>query len=221
MTIAEWITAISGKIAEIKSQIPFLYNAGIEEGREAERSDFWDKHQDYGDRTNYRYAFYQWREDNYFPQHDFVLKGQFGNMFQYTQIKSTKKLMDCQYKGTVSSVFANTSTLEKITLLKVYDYTVFTNWFTGTTGLKNITFTDDSVISNDISFESCTLLEMASIENIVETLSETVSGKTLTLSKTAVNTAFGIDVDNETTYPEGSLYYNLRHSRDNWSFNYI
>jgi hypothetical protein len=40
------------------------------------------------------------------------------------------------------------------------------------------------------------------------------------LSKAAVNNAFGIDVDDASTYPEGSEYYNLRYSKSNWTFNY-
>lgn len=63
-------------------------------------------------------------------------------------------------------------------------------------------------------------LNKESLTSIFNTLSTTTSGLTVTLSKTAVNNAFGIDVDDESTYPEGSEYYTLRHSKDNWTVIY-
>ena len=63
-------------------------------------------------------------------------------------------------------------------------------------------------------------LDKASITSIINALSSTATGQTLTISKTAINNAFGINIDNESTYPEGSEYYNLRNSKSNWTFNY-
>lgn len=83
--------------------------------------------------------------------------------------------------------------------------------------LKNVVF--EGVIGVSFTIPNSPLTK-ASITNIVEHLSTTATGKTLTLKKTAVNEAFGIDVDDETTYPEGSEFYTLRHSKDNWTFSY-
>lgn len=66
-----------------------------------------------------------------------------------------------------------------------------------------------------------TKLNKASITSIFNALSSTTTGLSVTVSKTAVNNAFGINVDDETTYPEGSEYYILRHSKDNWTINYM
>lgn len=86
--------------------------------------------------------------------------------------------------------------------------------------LERITMMEGSVWAVSISFSGCTKLDKASHISIINTLSSTTSGLTVTFSKTAVNNAFGIDVDDPTTYPEGSEWYELRNSRSNWTFAY-
>ena len=109
-------------------------------------------------------------------------------------------------------------TIDKL-ILNAKGTNTFTSTFDGCTNLKNITI--EGVIGNDIRFTQCTKLTKESLTSIIEHLSGSTSGKTLTLSKTAVKNAFGINVDDESTYPEGSEYYTLRHSKDNWTFNYV
>lgn len=90
--------------------------------------------------------------------------------------------------------------------------------FQYSTKLEYIGF--EGVIASSIDLGSCPLIK-ESITKLFNTLSATTEGKTVTLKKLAVNTAFGINVDDETTFPEGSEYYTLRHSKDNWTVNYI
>lgn len=83
-------------------------------------------------------------------------------------------------------------------------------------------FTNDSEIAqNGIVLDYATSLSKESIANIINTLSTTTSGLSITFNKKSVNTAFGINVDDVTTYPEGTEYYNLRHSKDNWTISYV
>ena len=63
-------------------------------------------------------------------------------------------------------------------------------------------------------------LSKASIMSLINALSPTITGGTAIFSKTAINNAFGINVDDQTTWPEGSEYYTLRHSKDNWTISY-
>ena len=56
---------------------------------------------------------------------------------------------------------------------------------------------------------------MGSVKFDTTHLAEGVTGASITLSKTAVNNAFEIDVDDTTTYPEGSEFYVLRNSKNN------
>lgn len=116
--------------------------------------------------------------------------------------------------------FYSCSKLTKIEKLMINDNgnQQFNSSFNGCSALTDITFS--GVIGQNISFSSSPL-NKASIENIIGCLSISATGKTLTLKKSAVNTAFGINVDDETTYPEGSEYYELRHSKDNWTISYV
>lgn len=90
------------------------------------------------------------------------------------------------------------------------------NAFVGTSKLETLFI--EGVIGNDFLVQS-NVLNRASIESIVNHLSDE-KGATLTLRKLAVNKAFNINVDDPTTYPEGSEYYTLRNSKSNWTFNY-
>jgi hypothetical protein len=62
-------------------------------------------------------------------------------------------------------------------------------------------------------------LNKASIESIINALSATESGLTVTFSKTAVNNAFEIDIDDESTWTFEWLA--LRGTKSNWTFNYV
>lgn len=79
--------------------------------------------------------------------------------------------------------------IETIDELIVKPENVFTNTFINNTALTNITF--GGTIGNDISFQWQKNLSKKSIQSIIEHLSASTSGKTLTLSKAAVTSAFG------------------------------
>lgn len=85
-------------------------------------------------------------------------------------------------------------TIEKI-ILNNQGNQPFSNTFNYLTALENITF--EGVIGQDINFQWSTKLTKASITNIIEHLSLNASGKTLTLSKTAADTAFPCWYENE------------------------
>ena len=114
-------------------------------------------------------------------------------------------------------------TIEKI-ILGSYNHN-FTDAFYACTALEDITF--EGVISTNIAFAYTysgenygSPLTKASITSIVNALSST-TGATVTLLDDTVNKAFGIDVNDPSTYPEGSEYYKLRWSKPNWTFNYL
>jgi hypothetical protein len=109
-------------------------------------------------------------------------------------------------------------TIDKIKLNGGHHHNISNDTFKNCTALKNIAF--ENYISGSINFQ-WSPLSKESITNIIEHLHPTKTEQTLTLNKAAVNEAFGINVDDETTYPEGSEYYNLRHSKDNWTFSYV
>ena len=88
----------------------------------------------------------------------------------------------------------------------------------GLGSLKHIVI--EGKIGSTVNMKSSSKLTKDSIISIVNALYENASNKTITFSKTAINREFGIDVDNASTYPEGSEYYNLRYSKSNWDFAY-
>lgn len=221
-------TSVHGRISYLDDNIPNVYMAGFEDGKSSGTEDdylntFWDlfQQQDGKERTNYRYAFYDNYPDDIFkPKYPFKCKGNCSNMFQYAKMTKIEQTIDFSEStmSSIGSVFANTTSLETISDLRIKSGLNMLNWFTHATALKNITIT--GIIDLDANFQYSPL-SADSIRNIVGCLSPDASGKTLTLNKAAVNAAFVIDVDDEASYPVGSEYYNLRHSRDNWNFNYI
>lgn len=78
--------------------------------------------------------------------------------------------------------------LRTIARIGTDENTKFSGAFDYASSLENVTF--DGVIGQNINVRWSTKLSKASIENIVSCLSDTASGKTLSLSQTAVNNAF-------------------------------
>ena len=83
--------------------------------------------------------------------------------------------------------------------------------------LKDIEFVENS-INMSIDFQYSTNLTTASLTSIINGLNADVTGQTLTLSKTAVNNAFGIDIDDVWTWTDE--WNILRDSKSNWTFSY-
>lgn len=121
----------------------------------------------------------------------------------------------------ITSLFSHAANLTTITKLILKDdgSQVASNTFTGAT--KIVTMIVEGTIGQNFDLSPCTKLSKESITSVINALFDTTTSMKLTLSKTAVNTAFGINVDDTTTYPEGSEYYTLRHSKDNWTISYI
>ena len=96
------------------------------------------------------------------------------------------------------STFAYCLNLKKVAMIRVDVDTQFSNdTFVKCTELEEITFKGE--IGSNINFQWSTKLTRASIESIINHLSDTATGKTLTLSKTAVNAAFGDEWDSYVT----------------------
>lgn len=110
----------------------------------------------------------------------------------------------------LSNIFASDIALievEKL-ILKSDGSQSFNNAFWDCINLQNIVF--EGVIGQAINFQRSTKLTKASIESIITHLSDTASGKTLTLSLTAVNNAFATDEWNS-----------LIKSKSNWTISLV
>lgn len=96
-----------------------------------------------------------------------------------------------------------------------------TSCFTGCSALENITV--KGIISGSISFNSSTKLTRASIESIVNHLTNAAIYGTLTLSKTAVDNALAYDDGNGNIQPGSTNGYwmELVDSKPNWQISLV
>lgn len=163
-----------------------------EAGQKSEYDDFWDVFQNNGNRTSYRYAFYgvYWKDSNYNPKYKITCSGTQQDMFYQSGITDTKVEIDLLSGATTSRMFGAPS-LVTIRKLKIASDIVFLNSFQGASLLENMEVA--GTIGNDVSFSDSKKLSRNSITSIINALSDTTSGKTVTFSKTAKEAAFTAD----------------------------
>lgn len=196
---------------------------GIEEGKKAERNDFWEEFQKGGVPMNYNYAFAynKFKDDNYFPKYDIdVLSGNTTANYMFNaspDLTDTKVTIDASKANNTQNMFSGCTSLKRIPKLIVGANTGFANTFSSCEALEEL-YIEGTIAKNGLTLQYSTKLNKASIESIINALSKTTSGLTVTLSKTAVNNAFGIDIDDESTYTDE--WNTLRNSKSNWTFAY-
>lgn len=157
-----------------------------------------------------------WTDDIFYPKYD-ITSSSTDNMFCRSKITNIKqRLIDCgvswidtsttlyytfSYANTshipdlsntaktnIEHAFRNNSRLVSIDGVRVASNCVYSYAFLNCTALEHVIFY--GTIGNTLTLQYSTKLDKESITSIVSILSTTVSGKTLTLSKTAVNNAF-------------------------------
>ena len=209
--------------------VPKVYDSGhkvgFEEGKTAERDDFWEVFQGGGAAKSYYYAFSynRFNDETYNPR--YTIKCSTANtsaqsMFYYTTlITDTKVAIDVTSTTHIGGMFYNASRLKTIRKIIIDSGAISGGGtaFTNCEALEEITF--EGEIVQNINFQWSVRLYKASIESVITALSSTTSGLTVTFSKEAVNNAFGIDIDDESTYTEE--WNTLRNSKSNWTFSYI
>ncbi len=223
-------------------------NEVYDKGKYDEWSDFWDAFQENGARRNYDYAFRGkwWNDETFKPKYDLIIDHGVGCFtFRNCAITDLEAILKKQnvnltfWGGNCSECF-NSSTITVMPELDVSEITsfyLFFAWCSKLHTIRKLTFKESQIISTGM-FDGCTALtnleiggvigndfriassplSKESIESIVNHLSDSVADKTATFKKTAVNNAFGINVDDETTYTEE--WKTLRNSKTNWTFAY-
>ena len=163
----------------------------------------------------------------YFPVIDMSSAARCQNTFRAcTKMISIEKwIISSKGNQTFSSTFYNCTALEDIVVEGVignsidFQYSPLSKY--SIMG-KVITEEEYNALSDAVKTNNViTINGVHYYGGVITALKSDATGKTLTLKKTAVNTAFGINVDDETTYPAGSEFYELRHSKDNWTFSYV
>ena len=199
------------------------YNDGYEIGKQSERDRFWDAFQDYGNRTDYAYAFRRWNIDYLRPKYkiqNITLRAD--TFFQYSKMKkieaayfdltginglpsnssrgATYGMFDACIQleeiedlnipaGAYYATWHNCVSLKKIAVVRCAAGKAFTMAFVNCNALEDVTFTG-TMSMNGLDLQYSPKLNRASIESLIDVLSASTSGLTVTLSKAAVNAAF-------------------------------
>lgn len=216
------------------------YFSGYDEGQAAEYDRFWDAFQRNGELTNYTHAFagLGWTAENLRPKYPVRPTGWIERMFFKNQAAEPlangefdfSQAIDCRYMFAEAAAerigFIDLSGCNELTypfyylpFLHTIDTLKLRNdgsqTFTGdwmyTDNLENLTI--EGTFGNDVSFWCCGKLSKASITSIINHLSTTASGKTLTLKQAAVTNAFG-----STT---ASAWTTLVNSKKNWTISLV
>lgn len=140
--------------------------------------------------------------------------------FQHSQITHLGEI-DTRSCANLQYTFNNTKSLKWVDklILKNDGSQTFSSSlsFAQSENLEHIIF-EGVVGVNGLNMQKSTKLDKESLTSIINALSSTATGLTVTLSKVAVNNAFGIDVDDETTWTEE--WNTLRNSKSNWTFSF-
>ncbi|MFR8974476.1 MAG: hypothetical protein ACLVG9_00545 [Eubacteriales bacterium] len=178
-------------IADKLTQIAENEQAVFDAGKKSEYDTFWDSYQENGNKVAYRLAFFGsgWNDTTFHPKYPIKMyKGQ-QQMQAFYYFRGTHIDVDIDFRAVGNAqVFQSASLLKTVSKLIVTDEVTYTNWFAGCTALEDITI--EGTIGNDISFSDCALLTKASITSIINALSGTVTGKTLSIKATAKQAAF-------------------------------
>ena len=148
------------------------------------------------------YMFYHFNRQSTSGDDDLLDFSEFNSMFDFSK---SKRLLYTFYNARIKNLYLDCSSatlmtgtfnadnggyIENLTLKVTETTTSFSNTFEYQKYTKNITFTEDSVISANIRFTQSVKLTKASITSIINALSITATSKSVTFSKEAVNKAF-------------------------------
>lgn len=189
----------SEKLEQIKTNVPLVYeagkNKGLEEGRQTERSTFWGVFQNYGESegANYYYAFYasRFNDTTYNPEYDIIVAEGITtgrNVFQGCSLTDIKVSLYAN-SNSANLCFYGASKLKRIPYFHVQETTAYDRTFHGCGELVELTM-GGTIGKSGFDVSACTKLNRASIESIINALSATTSGLTVTLSAEAIANAF-------------------------------
>lgn len=127
---------------------------------------------------------------------------EFCKMLDFSKVEGADYAFESALADNVTADFSNATSLaytfalldggylRKVTLKVSEKCTNLTTTFSNNTRLYSLTFMDGSVIAGSINLQWAAWLSKASIVSVMTHLSTTVTGKTATFSKAAVNRAF-------------------------------
>jgi hypothetical protein len=198
---------------------------------------------------DYMFAGEGWTRDTLKPKYDIIVKGQAVGMFnansmggdlvellsqlgvrldfsQSTNISTcfswsafTRVGEICANIEGLYTIFGNCRELVTIDKLKVKENITYNSWFNNCFALENLTI-EGVIGQNGFNVQWSTKLSKASWISIINALSETTSGLSITGSLTSVNTAFetSAGANDGSTSAE---WLNLIANKNNWTVNLV
>lgn len=172
------------------------FEEGFEAGKKSQYDDFWDNYQNNGEIKSYNYAFQSpcWTDETYNPKYPIVANSATNMFVSNPNITDTKVPIDlrgCFINNTFS--YSGLVTIREIIVDEKTTINSTPNGFNGLYNLVNIKFTGVWSCGNIPEFAYSHYLSKDSITSIVNVLSPTVTGFTVTLSKRAKEAAFTAD----------------------------
>lgn len=181
---AETLEQVPQRIGEIKSYAEG-YDVGVEDGKQAEWSSFWDAFQQNGTKTNYdqAFAYGNWTDDCFNPKHDITcgVGVSARQVFYNTKITSTK--VPIRVRGNnaaMNSTFAGCNALKTIVLLELVGVTSFSSTFNLCSALENITI--EGSIDASFNISASAVLTNTSVQSIIDHLKDCTGATAQTLT---------------------------------------
>lgn len=219
------------------------YDRGYDEGRRGEYNIFWDAYQQNGTTTDYANMFSGrgWTNDTFKPKYDITVQNAY-MLFRYCGIvdlgealrQSGKRLildanqLSYTFNNTLMEVidgieftkpierfdatFSHSGKLREIKVPLPITETSNLSGFDGCSYLEEVWF-NGVIGTSTLNLKACTKLSLYCIRDLIQNLSSSTSGLSVTLSRTAVNTAFG-STDSEE-------WLALINARSNWTINLV
>lgn len=199
------------------TEMPEKIGKVFDTGKQTQYDEFWDRFQSNGSRQQYDHAFKgsYWDDNTFKPKYDIIVSNSAEKMFYgnscITDLRDigvkmnfgnctdlTQAFAACDallYIGDISAAKVTSCTamcslsqpLREIGVFTVGEATTFGNCFFGCRALEKVTFA--GTIGNSLKMHYCPL-NRESIESIIECLSKTASGQSLTLNQAAKEAAF-------------------------------
>lgn len=197
MTTSERLEKVVAGVSKTKDLNAELEKSlyGTDTGGKSYYDEFWDNYQQNGTRIYYPYAFaYSWNDAIYKPKYDITNAQNIGlqYLFAYSTVTDTIVTIDASKATKSQHIFDSNRRLRTIRKLIVSENNGFNTWFRYCEDLETL-IVEGTIGQNGFDLQWSKNLSKASIESIINHLSTTTSGLTVTLSKTAVNNAFTTD----------------------------
>ena len=187
---------IEKKLLEVAENVPKVYESGVREGKAAERDAFWDAYQSNGREKGRIYSnafsYGRFNDETYNPKYNIICQTSVtaADMLFYNSGLTSTKVPIYILGSRMSQSFGVNPQLVSIPYLYVNESMTFVGSpFYVCPALETLIM-GGTIGQNGFNVQWSTKLNKASIESIINALSATTSGLTITLSQTAIDTAF-------------------------------